>query len=186
MTKQLRVFIDTEFTDFLNRDLISIGLVTETGDEFYGECLDYKKSWASDFVKQNVLPLCDFKKHGKNRAQLHVDTWKWINELPCDEIILMIDYRGDHELLVELFDGEHHPKIKEVQNIFVPLRDQFIIHSQAGLAKPRFIEDGRKEYKLGFLSYFLDTKETQHHALSDAKANARGFNRMMQHIGLSY
>lgn len=31
------VFIDTEFTDFLDPQLISIGLVAESGEEFYAE-----------------------------------------------------------------------------------------------------------------------------------------------------
>jgi hypothetical protein len=33
----LKVFIDTEFTDFIDPYLISIGLVAATGDEFYAE-----------------------------------------------------------------------------------------------------------------------------------------------------
>jgi len=32
------VFFDTEFTDFVQIDLISIGLVTEDGREFYRTC----------------------------------------------------------------------------------------------------------------------------------------------------
>lgn len=33
----LNVFIDTEFTDLLDPQLISIGLVAESGEEFYAE-----------------------------------------------------------------------------------------------------------------------------------------------------
>jgi hypothetical protein len=32
-----KVFIDTEFTDFNDPHLISIGLVAESGEEFYAE-----------------------------------------------------------------------------------------------------------------------------------------------------
>jgi len=33
----LKVFIDTEFTDFLDPQLISIGLVAQSGEKFYAE-----------------------------------------------------------------------------------------------------------------------------------------------------
>lgn len=33
----LNVFIDTDFTDFLDPQLISIGLGAHSGDEFYAE-----------------------------------------------------------------------------------------------------------------------------------------------------
>jgi len=32
-----KIFIDTEFTDFIDPQLISIGLVSEFGEEFYAE-----------------------------------------------------------------------------------------------------------------------------------------------------
>jgi len=36
----MRIFLDTEFTDFQNAHLISIGLVAEDGREFYAELFD--------------------------------------------------------------------------------------------------------------------------------------------------
>lgn len=46
----MRIFIDTEFSDFVNPELISIGLVTESGnDEFYAE-LPVDQSRCNDFV----------------------------------------------------------------------------------------------------------------------------------------
>jgi hypothetical protein len=36
-TMSFNVFIDTEFTDFLDPQLISIGLVAQSGEEFYAE-----------------------------------------------------------------------------------------------------------------------------------------------------
>lgn len=40
----LRVFIDTEFTDFRFMKLISIGAVSESGEEFYMEISDYDEN----------------------------------------------------------------------------------------------------------------------------------------------
>lgn len=50
----LRLFVDTEFTDFANCDLISIGLVSSQGHVFYGENLDFDRSKSSQFAKDNI------------------------------------------------------------------------------------------------------------------------------------
>ena len=52
----MRIFIDTEFTDFVDTELISIGLITDDGDhEFYGE-LPVNRRKCSEFVIEHVLP----------------------------------------------------------------------------------------------------------------------------------
>lgn len=54
------IFFDTEFSslDLVNPDLISIGLVTESGEEFYAELpsTEWRRT-ASSFVIQNIVPL---------------------------------------------------------------------------------------------------------------------------------
>lgn len=57
----MKVFIDTEFTDFKNSRLISIGLVTEDGERsFYAELTDnFTEADCSYFVLETVLPLLD-------------------------------------------------------------------------------------------------------------------------------
>lgn len=52
----LNVFIDTEFTDFLDPDLISLGMAAESGEEFYGE-VPYADHKCSQFVREGVLDL---------------------------------------------------------------------------------------------------------------------------------
>lgn len=52
----MRIFIDTEFTDLVDLDLISIGLVAESGAEFYGERSDFDREKCNDFGKEFVLP----------------------------------------------------------------------------------------------------------------------------------
>ncbi|SFJ84850.1 protein of unknown function [Paraburkholderia megapolitana] len=37
----MRIFVDTEFTDFIDCDLISIALVADDGREFYAERNDF-------------------------------------------------------------------------------------------------------------------------------------------------
>jgi hypothetical protein len=35
-SNSLRVFIDTEFTDFFDPDLVSLGMAADSGGKFYG------------------------------------------------------------------------------------------------------------------------------------------------------
>jgi hypothetical protein len=51
------VFLDTEFTNFVRPDLISIALVSEDGQEFYAERTDYCRADCGDFVRETVQPL---------------------------------------------------------------------------------------------------------------------------------
>lgn len=55
------IFFDTEFTNLhISSKLISIGLISEDGQEFYAEITDtYLKSHCTDWVKENVLTLLD-------------------------------------------------------------------------------------------------------------------------------
>lgn len=47
----LRLYVDTEFTDFLDCDLISIAIVSADGREFYGERSDFDLQSCSEFVR---------------------------------------------------------------------------------------------------------------------------------------
>lgn len=52
----MKVYFDTEFTGlYKNTELISIGLISDDGREFYGEISDINTKKCDDWVKQNVL-----------------------------------------------------------------------------------------------------------------------------------
>lgn len=52
----MKLFFDTEFTGLhQSTSLISIGIVTEAGNKFYGESLDYDESQVDDWLKENVI-----------------------------------------------------------------------------------------------------------------------------------
>lgn len=56
MSKVTKVFFDTEFTGLhQNTTLISIGFITESGEEFYAEFTDYDKAQIGDWLQENVL-----------------------------------------------------------------------------------------------------------------------------------
>ncbi len=77
------VFFDTEFTDFAeDAKLISIGLVTETGDSFYAELSDtYTVEDCSDFVIEHVLPLLEGGNALMTFKELQSQLYNWLEAL---------------------------------------------------------------------------------------------------------
>lgn len=81
------IFFDTEFTKLSkNGELISIGLVTEEGKQFYAEFNDFKLSDCTLFVKDNVIPNLKFYNKMPNKTFVKTD--------PFDYNVL-----GDHSLI---------------------------------------------------------------------------------------
>ena len=105
MSRVMRVFFDTEFTDFTNMDMISIGLVAESGEELYRENLDFIQSWSSPWVRQNIYPLLDATKHGAKRFDIIIAIEGFVAALDCDTVEFCADYQGDLDILenLELF-----------------------------------------------------------------------------------
>lgn len=78
------IFLDTEFTDFIDCDLISIGMVTEDGRHlFYAERSDYRRDWENEFVKGAVLPYLGKRPEAIcTRDELRLRLWAWFDTLP--------------------------------------------------------------------------------------------------------
>lgn len=184
-SRLIRVFLDTEFTDFIQCDLISIGLKAETGEEFYGENLDFNKKLSSDFVCANIYPLLDATKHGMKELELSARLWQWFEDLPGDKVEIYFDYQMDWELMCALLRGRH-PKLVAPVNIFAKLGMQCITAS--AMAGPDGFTKAHTRMRLtfydAFLKHFQETGERQHHALSDARANLRGYLAAEADLGL--
>lgn len=185
--KTLRVHLDTEFTDFVEPELISIGLVSDEGHEFYGENLSFDHGKSSEFVQKNIYPLLKPAEYGMKERELSARLWVWLDELPCDFVIISADYTTDLELFEELL-GDKHPKILEIENfrhrITWWIRGNIVNDPNpetSGLAIYTAIQN---RFKMEFIDYFFKTKEIQHHALSDAKANRAAWLAIKQDFGL--
>lgn len=50
----LKIFIAAEFSNFIDADLISLGLTAERGEEFYAE-IPYPQATCSPFVNESQL-----------------------------------------------------------------------------------------------------------------------------------
>ncbi len=69
----MRFWLDTEFIeDGRTIDLISIGIVAEDGREYYAVSSDCDRSRANAWVRENVLPMCDWSK-AIPRAQIRAE-----------------------------------------------------------------------------------------------------------------
>nr|WP_311527970.1 3'-5' exoribonuclease [uncultured Ralstonia sp.] len=97
----MRLFIDTEFTDFIDCDLISIALVADDGREFYGECSTFDKNACNAFVREAVLPqLGQFPARIFTRAALHAALHEWLEQF--DGGTFCTDNPVDWDLLADL------------------------------------------------------------------------------------
>lgn len=103
---EILVFLDCEFTDLLDIDLVSIGLVTEDGSEFYGERNDFRRQDANDFVQVAVLPqLGALPDRVFSRRELAARLRAWFEELGGTVSIVCSDVIDFH-LLCDALDGD--------------------------------------------------------------------------------
>lgn len=147
---RLLLFFDTEFTDFVDMDLISIGIVTQHLHEFYAENSEYNKTWCNDFVKTEVLTKLQGGEYAMPYDQLKQKLQIWISDLLEDysTVLFVFDYSGDWFLLGELL-------------IDYPQKDR--------------VKGQQDNLDAGTELYFMHDRSNEHHALYDAKALFNGF-----------
>lgn len=152
------IFLDCEFTHFIDCDLISIGLISECGQhEFYAERTDFEKSWCSSFVEHEVLPLLGRDINARmTREQLHLALWDWFRKF--GDVHVAFDYGNDWDLLMDAlvdFDKTARPS-----NIIgrIDLRPYMFdsVYSKA-------------------MTSFYSPEFPAHQALADAKAHRAGW-----------
>ena len=152
----LKVFIDTEFTDFIHTSLISIGMVAETGEELYAE-VPYPEAECSDFVRVAVIPLlgrepnaaCEF-----DQLRSRILTWLGIVRSGNQAVEICFDYQTDWDLFVDALDYR------------IP-----------DWCRPRLVASNISELLL--YSFQKETALPLHHALYDARANRYAFREAL-------
>lgn len=104
----MKVFFDTEFTGLHQKTtLISIGLVTEDGREFYAEFTDYDKTQVDDWVQTNVIAKLTGKGIVGDTAFVRQELLKWLSEISHGCVLEMWSdcLAYDWMLFCELFGG---------------------------------------------------------------------------------
>lgn len=107
------VFLDTEFTDFIDCELISIGMVSEDGQhELYLERADYPLGWCNSFARAAVLPQLGQAQPALNRVQLMEQLCAWFAVLPRS-VTIACDSFTDWELLLDALGGIRPTNLKD-------------------------------------------------------------------------
>lgn len=155
MTQQL--FFDSEFTGFKNPKLISIGVVAQSGEEFYAE-VEYPIDECSDFVRATVLPLLNQNKR-YSLAELKEALCLWIETVRQDApILICYDSEYDRAMLRQIFE-------KDTPNglVFRNLGTNYV-------------------NKLRQYEWHVKHKQAEHHALHDARALKYAFRGWLRKV----
>ncbi|EJN10123.1 3'-5' exoribonuclease [Herbaspirillum sp. YR522] len=148
-----KIFIDTEFTDFIDIHLISIGMVAVTGEEFYAE-IPYPLESCSDFVRETVVPLLGQLPNALcTKDELNTKILAWLKSVrpESSDLEICFDYPSDWDLF------------------------EFALNSAIpSWCKPRLISS-RNINKLLRYKFLKDSKLPEHHALYDARATRFAF-----------
>lgn len=168
------VFLDTQFTDFIQPELLSLGLVAQDGREFYVE-LDLmteegasRRKSASNLVLSGVLDMWGLVP-GAAATELEMGrrTGEWVLALSTEtraSIRVAFDYSTDYELMENAIrDAGLWDRVREV---VVPVDVSALTRTTAGelAAEECFAE--------------LRTRGLRrHHALADAHALAAAYKK---------
>lgn len=169
------IFIDTEFTNFLDPRLISVGAVAENGEEVYLELKDYNRNACSGFVKDIVLPgLTKKLEHQTNRVRVYRDFSNWVESLQTDRVTFIADADEDFYLIdpaLQLIRG------KNVTLGHYPFFLMDAITARVGSRKEAFqlISDTRGKVKE---EHFSLDGEVEHNALCDARCLKKQVERV--------
>ena len=140
------IFIDTEFTDFFDPKLISIGMVADSGEEFYAE-VPFPDAACSAFVREAVIPLLNHYPHAYcpiTELGMRITSWLKIVRRSGEDIEICIDYQTDWDLLADALDNRVPPwcSVRRVgRNLNELLRYEY--HKKNGLPEHHALYDAR-------------------------------------------
>lgn len=154
----MRLFVDTEFTDLLDCELVSIGIVSEDGREFYAERNDVDLARCGDFCRVAVLPQLgrDADLIG-TEAEVSARLKVWLAQFETvAPVLVSVDHPTDWELFGYL--------VRDEDTLQVPawIKGQSI----RAAIDPRDVE-----------AYWQANGRNAHHALHDARANRYAYER---------
>lgn len=166
--RSLRIFLDCEFTQ-LNQDskLISLALVTESGEEFYVELTDtYSVEDCSDFVIQNVLPQLDPRQYGQSLVEAQASLREFLGGFGGELEVCSDAPNWDWDFFCDLVDADHQPWPVQVVNQPTNLT---ILFNQVNAVALEQVE----------------LSDLPHHALLDARMLAELFKVLASRLVLS-
>ena len=164
----MKIFLDCEFTQ-LNRDskLISLALVSESGQEFYVELTDtYSIEDCSDFVIQNVLPQLDPLRYGQSLVEARASLRRFLSCFDEELEVCSDAPHWDWDFFCDLACADHQPW--PVQVVSQPTNLTSLVNQVNAEALEQ-----------------LELCELPHHALLDARMLAELFKILASRLVLS-
>ncbi|MFL9927157.1 3'-5' exoribonuclease [Herbaspirillum lusitanum] len=152
----LKVFVDTEFTNFVDTHLISIGMAAASGEEFYAE-VPYPLDNCSEFVREVVIPLLGRVPNAFcpiDDLYMKITSWLKIIRPHDEDVDICFDYQTDWDLFSVALDGR------------VP-----------AWCRPCMVS--RNINELLRYEFHKKNKLPEHHALYDAQANRYAYRERL-------
>lgn len=155
------IFLDTEFTDFIDCELISIAMVTVDGAQrFYLEVEDFRREACNAFVQAAVwVHLGKLQDAGTPKAEVEPRIQSWLAQF--DEVILACDSQFDLDLLADVLDGNWPGNVTGHLDLRAAMRSAAF---QVAAAKAH------------------TSDHPWHHALYDAEAHRQGWLAVEQTV----
>jgi diamine N-acetyltransferase len=135
------VFVDTEFTQLLQPQLISVGAVSSDAKAFYCELSGWPREQASEFVLQNVLPLLD------GDAVPHAAAAQafaaWLGERATQPLTVISDSAYERWALADLLGGEALPTGVTWKRVPLAYERLDAVVAAMGLRRHHALDDAR-------------------------------------------
>lgn len=174
------LFLDAEFTNFKDRNPLSIGLADHNGREFYAELADTPTEEASVFLRERVLPLLGAEcALVAPRAAVTAQLRELMQTYAGQAVVLVHDFFADREIAFEQQTGVAGAGAQAARS--QSERDHFrSLANELGLAELVPMDVGTQFNQAGFDSWLDRHPEAlRSHALNDARALAHSFKRPM-------
>jgi len=136
------VFFDSEFTNFTNPSLISIGAVATDSTAFYCELSDFPSAQCSAFVRETVLPLLDGDCVPRTIAAQSFVRWLAARSAAAP-VMLVSDSGFDRWAVAHLFNYEELPEHVEWMRVPVSYEDLDKTARARGLRRHHALDDAR-------------------------------------------
>ena len=175
------IFFDTEFTELgINPRLISIGLISEDGREFYAELSDtYQTKNCSAFVVESVLPHLEGGEVLISMRELALALLSWIHDFG-ESVQFATDSLAWDWRWIELIWAELGAHCLEDTDVWTDMKNSphrlVNVGCPGNVALQTFVLPQSAEFTLAVeQAYAQYPRLRQHHALDDAKANRLGW-----------
>ena len=188
----MKIFFDTEFTGLhKNTELISIGLIAENGNTFYGEITNYDKTQVDNWIQENVINNLKHNGHhiieetkesyeismnfedvsfALNKWLKQFDTVEWVSDVCHYDMVLLIDLLTNHGSALDLPYGKINSACHDINQ---DIAEAYHISEILAFDKSR--EEILKDSK-------IEITGEKHNSLYDAKVIKAIYERLYGYI----